>query len=389
MFGMSKMMIAVSDSIFSTISYSAYVKSLSPIAYWRVGELAGTDMIDSSGNGNDGTYNGTTLGEDSLLVNDTDTAIYNSGNPNHMSTTMTMPNTSAMSTSFLVNGDYSGSPTFICDSYNNGGIAGTKIWLKLHNDYWYTAISNDAQNWDDYTSTLHNLTNYETYHIVLTVSGSSVKIYVNGVLVYDQTASISLSGAGTGDIYIAKLGTYSSGFYFVGYMDEICIFDKALTEEQATTLYSHSIDAVSYWRITVTDNNGGQYVGIDQIEFLLSDTDQTVPENVLENVITASSQENVSNSPDNAFNNLAVVDQWTSDTVVQGNINEWIQYQSLTAIGATAVSIRSNTVDDHSTNMPKDFIVQKSNNGTDWVTVRTVAGSSGWSIGEKRTFAFM
>jgi hypothetical protein len=59
------------------MSYSSEVLADTPLAYYRLGESAGTTMADSSGNARDGLYDPTTpptLGATGLLVGDADTA---------------------------------------------------------------------------------------------------------------------------------------------------------------------------------------------------------------------------------------------------------------------------------------------------------------------------
>lgn len=58
------------------IDYIDEVLNDSPIAYWRLGESSGTTAVDETGNGHDGTYNGSpTLGEPGLIASDSDTAV--------------------------------------------------------------------------------------------------------------------------------------------------------------------------------------------------------------------------------------------------------------------------------------------------------------------------
>src|SRR5262245_48230905 len=56
--------------------YAKVVLARRPVAYWRLGEAAGPQALDSSGNGHQGVYRGTpTLGERGAIEGDTNTAI--------------------------------------------------------------------------------------------------------------------------------------------------------------------------------------------------------------------------------------------------------------------------------------------------------------------------
>ena len=70
---------AASPHEFATVlaaSYSSTVLADAPVAYWRLGESAGTAMVDSTANANSGTYQGGyTLGQPGAIAGDSDTAV--------------------------------------------------------------------------------------------------------------------------------------------------------------------------------------------------------------------------------------------------------------------------------------------------------------------------
>ena len=55
--------------------FESTVQSNGPVGYWRLGETTGATAIDASGNGNDGTYNGVTLGVGGVPNAGADTAV--------------------------------------------------------------------------------------------------------------------------------------------------------------------------------------------------------------------------------------------------------------------------------------------------------------------------
>jgi hypothetical protein len=66
-------------------SWASEIAADSPDTWWRLGESSGTTAVDSSGNGNDGTYtNSPTLGVTGLVDGDSDTAITLSNTDNSM-----------------------------------------------------------------------------------------------------------------------------------------------------------------------------------------------------------------------------------------------------------------------------------------------------------------
>ncbi len=57
-------------------NYSSVVLAKGPAGYWRLGEAAGPDAADASGNGHNGKYKGTpNFGQPGPIVNDPNTAI--------------------------------------------------------------------------------------------------------------------------------------------------------------------------------------------------------------------------------------------------------------------------------------------------------------------------
>jgi hypothetical protein len=65
------------QSTIAGVNYRDVVLADTPVAYWRLGELAGTSANDETGNGHIGTYTGSALvqGQPSALLNDTNAAV--------------------------------------------------------------------------------------------------------------------------------------------------------------------------------------------------------------------------------------------------------------------------------------------------------------------------
>ena len=75
-------------------TYPTVVSGSSPIAYYRLGEAAGTTMSDSSGNGHDGTYaGGVTLGGAPAITVDTNTSAFFDGTGSGSASGITAPQT--------------------------------------------------------------------------------------------------------------------------------------------------------------------------------------------------------------------------------------------------------------------------------------------------------
>jgi hypothetical protein len=97
--------------------------------------------------------------------------------------------------------------------------------------------------WADGTSTNGNVqgtTNFVTnkwYHVVGTYDGSNIKIYVNGQLEGTQ-AYTATPGTTDQPLVIGKWYGNYSGYYLDGSIDQVRIYDTALTSDQVTELYN-------------------------------------------------------------------------------------------------------------------------------------------------------
>jgi hypothetical protein len=75
-------------------------------------------------------------------------------------------------------------------------------------------------------------------HITMTVSGTSVKLYVNGAMVYTGTLSSSLSILGTNKIFAGAYRGATTVDYFTGYLGDIKLYNAELTAKEVTALYN-------------------------------------------------------------------------------------------------------------------------------------------------------
>lgn len=83
-------------------------------------------------------------------------------------------------------------------------------------------------------------------HIVATydpaATAPQARLYQDGVLVgsLTRTAAIAYDATATGDLYMGSLTSSSTGQHFKGLMDDVMIFNRALTQQEVTDLYTAS-----------------------------------------------------------------------------------------------------------------------------------------------------
>ncbi|MDD2782018.1 LamG-like jellyroll fold domain-containing protein, partial [Sulfuricurvum sp.] len=84
------------------------------------------------------------------------------------------------------------------------------------------------------------------YHISgVLKKGSFARVYINGNLVVESTSGFSgTTTNGTSPLYIARRG--SGNNYLNGYVDEVKIFDKALSQAQVTGIYTNELSGSNF-----------------------------------------------------------------------------------------------------------------------------------------------
>jgi hypothetical protein len=92
-------------------------------------------------------------------------------------------------------------------------------------------LCNSVENYTDYTN--------KWVHIVATYSKSEgvSKIYINGALSNTVNVGSFSSNYSNGDLYIGKAGNIYGQTFFTGYMDDIRIYKRVLTQQEIEALY--------------------------------------------------------------------------------------------------------------------------------------------------------
>lgn len=229
------LMLLVFTSIFSQIP--SYVPTNGLVGYWPFNGNAN----DSSGNGNNGTINGATLTSDRFgninsaydfdgLSNYIEVNSSNSLNVTNLYTLSTWIN--VLQWSFLA------------------PIDEHAIISKIENGNWYggyeiftggsTGIIAHSGNIGNSNIYLYN-SNYNTnnwYNVVVTYDGNILKMFINGILVNSQNHTGLLQ---TSSIPLRFGRRGGAGFYnnwFKGKIDDIGIWNRALTPQEITDLYN-------------------------------------------------------------------------------------------------------------------------------------------------------
>ena len=150
----------------------------------------------------------------------------------------------------------------------------TKAFYVIVNDGSGNYLNNNVGGTNATISGSTNIRDGLWHHVVFTINGTSIKIYIDGGDAAINASNSSNSeghalsvtstkafGGGANSYIIGKNGT-SNSYYFDGLMDEVAILEYELTASQVRSIYNSGIpeDLVSYspnvwWRMG--DNDGG------------------------------------------------------------------------------------------------------------------------------------
>ena len=214
----------------------SYVPTNGLVGWWPFNGNAN----DESGNGNNGTVNGATLTADRF--SNVGKAYSFDGVNDNISTSRS-PLTS-FSVSLWLFTSQNTAYTPLVDAYNSN-------WELYLSNYkptftrWITAGAGGTfQEFISTTSASINQWN----HLICTYNNGNIRLYLNGVLISTfQNVSITINNNGTFAFGASLSGTSQ---YFNGKLDDIGIWNRALTQQEVSDLYNANI---CYENVTVTD----------------------------------------------------------------------------------------------------------------------------------------
>jgi len=229
------------------------------VAYWKFDECQGTTAYDSSGNGNNGSINiGASAPQTSAGTctsgNSTD-AWYNGrngkrnysisldGTDDHVvvSDDIALDQDSSFSLSTWVKFDtISGNSFYILEKGVNGGAANYYLWWNNNaitpNNSLFCGFY-DGSAYRDHTYSWTPTTD-EWYHITCAFDdeNNNLKIFINGKQVLSEAENNNSPVADNGNLNIGQSRTAAGKFD--RQIDDVRIYNYALTETQVKTLYN-------------------------------------------------------------------------------------------------------------------------------------------------------
>ena len=240
------------------------------VGHWKMDETSGTLAADSSGNGFDGTY------ENGVSVGQTGVRSYGSGFDgvddgvrisHHSGFDITDAITVA---SWVKFNNLSGWQRIISKSTSHA------FQFRLKGDTGTIGLELEGLTGTNDIELTHEIPLDEWIHVVGVYDGTSIKIYYNGQLDNQASASGSISTDASSDVMLGNRGT--GGSPLNGYMDDARIYNIALNDQAIAELYG----LVGHWKLDETsgtvavDSSGVGNNGTYQSGFTLA-TEEVYP----------------------------------------------------------------------------------------------------------------
>lgn len=227
------------DSCTVSRNYSEEVLFDGPLAYWKLDDLAGSPMVDSTGNGYDGEYLTTGVSHRVTSIR--------AGAVGAMQLTSfagggRMPNTGNVFSfptgpfSIEAISQWVQSGEVFGDLLNNGaqGLDGDNSYRMIYR--YGTAKSIPRVDFDDVGIVSDDADTSGVQHLLFTFDGTNTaRLYINGVMVSENTSAAHNTGL-EGNAYLrvgSGYSAYSSSYGLKATVSDIAIYDTELSAERA------------------------------------------------------------------------------------------------------------------------------------------------------------
>lgn len=243
------------------MSYSSEVLADSPLAYYRMSETSGTTLVDSSGNGHDGTYvGGVTLNAAGLVATSTDKAANFDGNNDYARVPeAAWLHPSAMSIEAWVICDVApGARTqYIASKTTVGTINATEYQFILYRQSGTANVGFIVTNSSGTQVTIveagGSLTAGAKRHIVGSWDGTTAVLYVDGLPVGSAALSGTLATGSAADFVIGN-NSANVTRWWDGTIDEVAYYGTGLSADRVRAHYYAGVTTSNYPLTVLADS---------------------------------------------------------------------------------------------------------------------------------------
>ena len=234
----------------------SYVPTNGLVGYWPFNGNAN----DESGNGNNGTVNGATLTPD-RFGNAMTAYNFNgtSSNQDYIIANNPISNQESFTISYWISRTDVLNNKWHLMINNNNNYTGTYEMISVKDTIYFRNFGNGVVNFDMKQKV--DIPNNTAFNVCVTSDTNSTKLFINGVQ-YQQNSTQKLKPI-AGQLFIGKHANFNvqSNSSFNGTLDDIGIWNRALTQEEITNLYNANQCITN---ITVTDT---LIINVGQLSF--------------------------------------------------------------------------------------------------------------------------
>src|SRR5579884_1142375 len=212
-----------------------------PVSYWRLGISLGLVARELVGGRNGMYLGGITLGQAGALANDPDPAAWFDGRSGSVSVSpypaSLVPSSVSVEAWVKLTGDNEQQNTIV--SKGSSEQSGWRLALDLRNgrrNLWWEIGDGHPGHYHVYVASL-NLVVGQWYHVVATFDGQTQTLgaYLNGE---PLPGVLTIDGTLHSDDSALQIGQSPHGAFFNGLLDEVAVYDVALTAEQVKAHYA-------------------------------------------------------------------------------------------------------------------------------------------------------
>jgi hypothetical protein len=241
----------------------SYVPSNGLVGWWPFNGNAN----DESGNGNNGTVNGATLTSDRF--NSLNAAYHLDGLSNNIYIANSFFNNGyqGFSLSIWYNLDQLSNPNNANSSHTlfntspHNGLSFSMNWGNSSKYAFYVGNGTPATNWNLSAQSNQNVGLNSWHHVVLVKSGNIYSLYLDGVYENNWTSNTTILSYFY-QMYFGSTDPATTSEVIIGSIDDIGIWNRALSQQEITALYNGCQLAVNTQPAnqTININNTAQFI---------------------------------------------------------------------------------------------------------------------------------
>ncbi len=231
------------------------------VAYWKLNESATTSgAVDSSGNGNDGTYYGnasTTVGKfgNSGVFASTSDSYINCGN----NSVLNFNNSMTVALWFKIDKFSAAYQNFLIS--HGSAELGEGFYILIYSNYNVRFHVGDGATSYLKAGEGGTITTGQWYHLTAVIDDSSNMgyLYINGEKIDSNDISGYLIKDNDDDWKIAR-GKHTNFYPINGQIDEVRVYNRALSAQEVRKLYEWAPGPVAHWKFDEKVKGDGQVV---------------------------------------------------------------------------------------------------------------------------------